>query len=285
MRRLLERWLKETRWRWQGAASEQGVTTATAAPCIALHPILRNSPADMTARRTLLAVLLALSGIAAFTPAMAQSPHPYSLMTLEDGTRYLGSEVFIRRGGPNLDQHLLDQALEISDAGVRHAPTGLVLPRVAGPCSLEWISGVAVQTPAGRFLSFERGGRAYYACDAGAPSFIVLSFEADMPGFAVIQPDPARALLAGGMALRPAPDALICTEARTGPVRRVACHAETEWSGQTVSEQGLFFENGDSFLKLNAACLEAQCEAVTTELARLAETIGGPRLSADVLDR
>lgn len=236
----------------------------------------------MTPHRPLLALLLVLLAV---TPAAAQSRHPYTLKTLEDGTPYVGSNVFIRQDGPDLDQHGLDQALEISDASVRHVPTGLVLPRVAGPCSLEWLSGVAVQTPAGRFLSFERGGRGYYACDSTAPSFIVLSFEADMPGFAAIQPDPARALLAGGMALRPAPDALICTEEQTGPVRRVACHVEMEWSGQTVSEQGLFFQNGDSFLKLNAACLAAQCEAVTTELARLAETIGGPQLSADVIDR
>lgn len=237
----------------------------------------------MTARRPLLAVFVALLGTVIVTPAAAQSRQPYSLKTLEDGTRYLGSDVFIPQGGPNLDQHALDQALEISDASVRHLPTGLNLPRVVGVCSLEWLTGLPVQTPVGRFLSFGRGGRAVYVCDSSAPSFVVLSFEADMPGFAEIRPDPARVLIASGMALRPAPESLNCTEERTGPVRRVACHAETEWNGTTVSERGLFFGNRDSFLKLNAACLEAQCEAVTTELARLGDVIGGPRLSADVL--
>lgn len=237
----------------------------------------------MPAHHPLLVVLVALLGVATAMPAATQSRDPYRLKTLEDGTRYVGSDVFIRRDRLDLSQHILDQALEISDSDVRHVSTGLVLPRVAGACRLEWLSGLDVQSPMGRAQSFERGGRAYYACDSIAPSFIVLTFEADTPGFAEIRPDPARILLASAMGLRPGPDALICTEGRQGAVRRVACHAETEWSGETVSERGLYFENDDSFLKLNAACLEVQCEAVTIELARLAETIGGPRLPADVL--
>lgn len=237
----------------------------------------------MTSYARFLAALTAFAIVAVAPAANAQRPQAYSLKTLEDGTRYVGSDVFARSGRLDLSQHVLDQALEISDAAVRHVPSGLTLPRVAGSCTLEWLAGVTVNTPLGRMDSFERGGRGYYACDGAAPAFVVLSFEVDMPIFASLEPDPARVLLAAGMALGPTARDLDCTEDRLEQIRRVACHAEKRLNGQMVFERGLYFSNDDSFLKLNAACLEAQCEATVAELGRLAETIGGARLPADSL--
>lgn len=230
-------------------------------------------------RRLLLPLLAALAGLPITSLAMAQRPEPYAIKTLADGTVYLGSDVFILRRGPDLSQHLLDQALEISDTAVRHVPTGLSLPRVHGDCTLAWMSGLPV--PGTQFQSYERGGRAYYACDSVAPSFVIVTFEADMPGFGNRPGDPGRSLLAAGMVLQRDPDRFECEDRIEGDVRRLSCRTQSSWNGQTVHEAGLFFGASDTFLKLNVACLEAHCEGAIATMEQLGTAMGGDALTAD----
>ena len=233
-------------------------------------------------RRSITTVLTVLA-LAATAPgaALAQA-QPYVIQTRADGGRYLASEVFI--GGRTLDlsQNMLDNAVHISDEAVGHVATGLTLPRTEGDCSLQWLTGLP---QSGGFVTFDRGGRGYYACTGGAPAFVVLSFEADISGLERVPGDPGRALAVAGMALSRDPAAAECQETIAGAVRRVTCRAVTAWNGEQVTEIGLYAGQGDTFLKLNAACLPADCEATAATLDRLATALGADRLPADAHPR
>ncbi|WP_439472729.1 hypothetical protein [Brevundimonas sp.] len=227
--------------------------------------------------RLLTAALLMALGVSSATAVAQTRPQPYQVQTRADGSRYLGSPIFNASRAPDLSENPLDNAVRVSDAAVEHVATGLTLPRTEGGCSLQWLNGLP---QGGGFASLDRGGRGFYACADGAPAFVIFTFEADMNGFAQMPDDAGRALAGAGMALHRDPASLDCQETTVGALRQLTCRATTAFNGEQVTEIGLYIGQQDTFLKLNTACLPADCAAAQARLERFATVLGGDRLPA-----
>lgn len=234
---------------------------------------------------TLRAACLVLAALffGSSSPAMAADPpviRPmvngraiYKVVTTQDAARYIDSDIYRTDDRPQLEAHLLDQAISETDAGIVHTPTKLSFPKRFEACTLTSLSGL--YTPLG--FTFARGGLGTYRCEpSSGVSVIILSFEADarlgLRGEAL-----GRRLLTGSMMGLLKPSDLTCTRTKARQRLELRCSRQALLDSELIEERGVVIvHGGDTFLKVVYPCIQADCARATVQVDRLVALVSAP---------